>query len=107
MSIDKRNLGPIYRLYKDLVLGYNRCGTKSKINKITKLKTKLRHRKTTSNGEVLIIFLRVEETRAFRVRAPLTNHLNRVKVVAVTATLVHHIVTKVVEVKLAFVTDRL
>ena len=34
------------------------------------------------------------------VRAPLTTHLNRAKVVVMAATLVHHVEAKVVEVKL-------
>ena len=70
---------------KKTLLGYSRCGTKSKIDKTTKLKNKLRHRKTIGIGDVLIISPGVGGTRPFRVRAPLMKHLNRAMVVVVTA----------------------
>ena len=62
-------------------------------------------RKQLAAGDVLIISLGAGKTRPYQVRIPLTKHLNRNKVVVVTATLVHHIEAKVVEVELAFVTN--
>ena len=43
------------------------------------------------------------ETRLCQVRAPLTRHLNRAKVVVVAAILVHHVETMVVAVELVAV----
>jgi len=52
-------------------------------------------------------FFPVGVTQPCRVRAPLMKYLNRAMMVTVTATLVHHIKTKVVEVKLMPVINRL
>ena len=51
-------------------------------------------------------FLLVEETRPYWVRALLTEHLNRAKVVVMAAILVHHVETMVVEMDLASVTGQ-
>jgi len=53
------------------------------------------------------LFPRVGETRLCRVRAPLMRPLNLAAVVIVAAALVHHIETKVMEVELVPVTNRL
>jgi len=47
----------------------------------------------------------VGETRPYRVRVPLTKHLNRAKVVIVKAALVHHVETKM-EIELASMTNK-
>ena len=52
-------------------------------------------------------FPRVRETRPCQVRASLTKHLNQVMVLIEESTLVRHIETKVVEVELTSVTNKL
>jgi len=71
------------------------------------LKNKLRHKITGKGVDVLIISFEMGETRPCRVKDPLMKYFNRAKLVIVTATLLYHVVTKVVEVELAFVSDRL
>ena len=96
---------PIYKLYKRALLRDNRCGTKHS-HKKRQLKNKLRPKKQLATGDVLVNSPGMGETRPCRVRAPLTTHLNRDKAVVVATTLVHHIEIKVVEVKLASMTNR-
>jgi len=65
-------------------------------NEKAKFKNRLRHKKITSTGVMSPSFPSGRERVTCQVRTPLTKHLNRVMVVVVTATLMHHIVTNVV-----------
>ena len=64
-------------------------------------------KKQLVTGDDLINSPRVGETRPCRVRTLLTKHLNWAKVVVVGASLVRHIDTMVVDVKLVSVRGRL
>jgi len=55
MSIDKRSLRPIYKLYKRALVGDNRCGTKhSHKRKQLNSQKKLRHKLAGKLNDVLI-----------------------------------------------------